>query len=159
MEEQLRKNFRDFLLTQNKEKQQTFYNDFTSFVLKNLEDFFQLKITPKENASLIYHYLFNFGGGERTYIRDTLYHYGKMDVLAERASIGDLLFFQTNDKTEKISNIGFYIGDFKVLYFDEQHQKVCMSNLYKNTKLTKSFVGIKNIESFSKVIQTPENTK
>ncbi|MDE6583144.1 MAG: C40 family peptidase, partial [Clostridia bacterium] len=93
------------------------------------------------------------------YINENLCHYDKIEVLLERAEIGDLLFFKQDTSKKNISNIGFYIGDLKMLYFDNQHKKVCVTNLNENTKLTSSLVGIKNIENFSRTIQPPEKTK
>ena len=38
-----------------------------------------------------------------------------MDTLAERAKVGDLLFFQS-DESENITNIAFYLGKFCVTF-------------------------------------------
>lgn len=157
MTEQLRMKFKTFLLANYNHQKENFY-DYAHFVTEKLKQFFDINLSLKDDENLMNHALFNFAGGERTYINKDFYHFGKMDILAERAKIGDLLFFQSND-TENITNIGFYLGNLKMLSFNEKNNHLCVTDLYKCPELSQNFVGIKNIENFSQINNNKEITK
>ncbi len=158
MTEQLRKKFKTFLLENYNHQNSDDYCHYTDFVTEKLKQFFNIKINLKDDENIMNHKLFNFASGERTYINKDFYHYGKMDTLAERAKVGDLLFFQS-DESENITNIAFYLGNLKMLSYDERENKPCVKDLYPNPELSKNFIGIKNIENFEKVKQNQELTK